>query len=85
MKLMQKLTKPRTFSHSVSHYTIVGFVTGARDCSLAFGDRTKVVTEIYPITGSGPASIRAASPISGRVRDETTKKIHFRDDMCLSQ
>ena len=38
MKLMQKLTKPRTFSHSMSHDTIVGFVTGARDCSLAFGD-----------------------------------------------
>ena len=41
MKLMQKLTKPRTFSHSVSHDTIVGFVTGARDCSLAFGDQDK--------------------------------------------
>ena len=41
MKLMKKLTKPRTFSHNVSHDTIVGFVTGARDCSLAFGDQDK--------------------------------------------
>ena len=41
MKLMQKLTKPRTFSHSVNHDTIVGFVTRARDCSLAFGYQDK--------------------------------------------
>src|SRR4051812_48593712 len=48
MKLVKKLTKPTTFSHGVSHGTILSFGTGARDCSLAFGGPGhKVVTKIY--------------------------------------
>ena len=51
MKLVKKLMKPTTFSHGVSHDTILGFGTGAGDCSLAFGGPGhKVVTKIYTVT-----------------------------------
>jgi hypothetical protein len=71
MKLVKKLTKPTTLSHSVSDSTILGRSTGARNCSLALGGPGhKIVTEIYTVARSRPASVGTAGPVSIRVRGE---------------
>lgn len=47
LKLVKKLTKPTTLSHG----TILGLGTGARNCGLAFGGPGhKVITEVDTIT-----------------------------------
>jgi hypothetical protein len=51
MKLLKKLTKPATLSHSMCHGTILGFGIGTRHRGLAFGGPGhEVVAEVDTVS-----------------------------------
>jgi hypothetical protein len=71
LKFVKKLANPTTLSNGVRHSTILRLGTGPRDRGLALGrPRHKVITKVDTIARSRPASVRAACPVSVRVRGE---------------
>jgi hypothetical protein len=71
MKLGKKLSKPAALSHDVSHSSILRLGARLRKCGLAFGrPGDQVVTKVDTIAGGRTASVRAASPVSVRVRSD---------------
>ena len=65
MKLCQELSEPGRLLHVVSDITVLRLSTGAGDNWLPFGrPGDQVAAQKDGITGSGAASVRAASPVS---------------------
>jgi hypothetical protein len=71
MKLGKKLSKPTVLSHSMSHGSVLSLGTRPRYRGLAFrGPGHQVFSKVDTIARSRPTSVRAASPVSIRVRCE---------------
>jgi hypothetical protein len=71
VKLAKKLTKPTSFSHCMSHCTILCLSIGARNRSLSLrGPGNEVITEIHTVTERGAAGVRATNPIGVGVSSE---------------
>jgi hypothetical protein len=96
VKLMKKLTEPRSLSHAICHNAILGLSAGAGDDELLLrgllrGPGGEVGAEENDVAGCGPVRVEATNPISVSIdhqlrnRRETKKEVKVEGAMKVAK
>jgi hypothetical protein len=75
VELLEKLARLGGLCHAVGHSAVLGLCAGAGDDGLPFGGpEDEVGDQEHNITGSGPARVGTASPVSVGVHHELRRR-----------